>query len=195
LNLPSVNRFRWWAGILGWSLLVTAGALQAKKIHVYPVPLPLTKPTPEIVSFLEVKLSLALPVGVRPRFDDASYAKLDHQRLPVFLDWLEQTVAHLQERQLKQDDTPMVHNVRHSRMMRVMSDMAQRSDDSFPAAAMFIGFVQVRLDQPWGGRDADELVDLTLVGTDQGLFLIDLDSRTIRPYDKKLQALTHWLHL
>ncbi|MEJ6603928.1 MAG: hypothetical protein ACKVI3_20970 [Verrucomicrobiia bacterium] len=136
-----------------------------------------------------------LPIWVRPRFDDGTYAKLDHDRLPLLLDWLDQTVAHLKERQLKQENTPMVHSVRHARLLRVMAGISLREDKSFPAAAVLVGFVQLSLDVAWGEREAGDVVELILVGTDRGYFLIDPATRTMRPYDKNLQGLTKWVHL
>jgi len=120
---------------------------------------------------------------------------LDHDRLPLLLDWLDQTVAYLKERQLKQENTPMVHSVRHARLLRVMAGISLREDKSFPAAAVLVGFVQLSLDVAWGEREAGDVVELILVGTDRGYFLIDPATRTMRPYDKNLQGLTKWVHL
>lgn len=79
--------------------------------------------------------------------------------------------------------------------MRVMLEFAVRRDVGYGDAALMLGSVRIVLPSDWGSSVAGDRIDLVLVCTDQGYFLIDPPSRTMRVYDEAHQDATVWLHM
>ena len=85
---------------------------------------------------------------------------------------------------------PRVHNERAAHVMRVMLELTVRNDAGYGDAALMIGAVRLELPVDWRENQAGDRIDVVLVGTDQGYFLMDPTTRTIVPYTDQLQAAT-----
>ena len=66
--------------------------------------------------------------------------------------------------------------------MRVMLELTVRNDAGYGDAALMIGAVRLELPVDWRENQAGDRIDVVLVGTDQGYFLVDPTTRTIVPY-------------
>ena len=181
--------------ITGLSLL---GFLPASA-RTITIPVP---PHPEIhradptqIPMLQVRLELQQGVGPKIRLDDKAYVKLQHAYLPVLLDWHHEMRAHFARINDGDGVPPRVHNERAAHVMRVMLELTVRNDAGYGDAALMIGAVRLELPVDWRENQAGDRIDVVLVGTDQGYFLMDPTTRTIVPYTDQLQAATLWLHM
>ncbi len=185
---------RWGVGL---GLGVLGSIVASARTITIPVP-----PHPEIhranpiqISVHEVRRELQQGIGPKIRLDDSAYVRLEHSYLPVLLDWHHEMRAHFARINDGDGVPPRVHNERAAHVMRVMLEFAVRNDAGYGDAALMIGAVRLELPVDWRENQAGDRIDVVLVGTDQGYFLVDPTTRTIVPYTDQLQASTVWLHM
>lgn len=133
--------------------------------------------------------------GIKIRLDDHNYVRFQHDYLPVLLDWHHEIREHFGRINEGEGLPPRIHNERAAHVMRVMLEFAVRRDVGYGDAALMLGSVRIVLPSDWGSSVAGDRIDLVLVCTDQGYFLIDPPSRTMRVYDEAHQDATVWLHM
>lgn len=163
------------------------------------IPVP---PHPEIhradpvqIPIQQVRQELQQGIGPKIRLDDRAYVRLQHSYLPVLLDWHHEMRTHFARINEGRGVSPRVHNQRAAHVMRVMLEFAVRNDAGYGDAALMVGAVRLELPVDWRENKAGDRIDVVLVGTDQGYFLVDPTSRIIVPFTDELQASTVWLHM
>ena len=183
--------------LLGSALTLSCTMSVYARDVVVPVP-----PHPEIhrseplhVSNAQIRAHFRGNVGIKIRLDDNHYVRLSHDYLPVLLDWHHEIREHFGRINEGAGLPARIHNERAAHVMRVMLEFTVRNDVGYGDAALMLGSVRLVLPSDWGSHDAGKRVDLVLVGTDEGYFLIDPPSRTLRVYDESHQAATVWLHM
>ena len=181
---------------LAGCLWLTPPFLWAKEVTV-PVP-----PHPEIhrsdplhVTSKEIWDEFHNDIGIKIRLDDHRYVRFKHDYLPVLMDWHHEIREHFGRINAGEGLPSRIHNQRAAHVMRVMLEFAARRDAGYGNAALMLGSVRIVLPSDWGSSVAGESVDLVLVCTDQGYFVIDPSSRTMRVYDDNHRAATVWLHM
>ena len=174
-------------------------SLPAKAAHDVSFPTP---PHPEVyrgerktVTLEQIRQDLDATSMVNIRFDDQRYVRLEHDYLPKLLDWHHALRAEFAHIRSNAEINPRRYNERAAHVMRVMLSLSARKDAGYGDAALLIGNVRLIAPGHWAKDQAGEAIDLILVGTEKGYFLIDPSTRTLHEFDEALRAATVWLHL
>lgn len=125
---------------------------------------------------------VVVPGGVYPVLDlqDDAYAALNHDYLPVLMDWFETVLGHLGLSPAEaRRDGYRANKV--ARLMRVFTEirMHQASGDESRLSPA-IGWCRVTLKEPWGNFAEDETHTFLLVATEEGWHVINPWTRDIR---------------